>query len=117
MRWKVKICENKECWEIMWCFPRKKCQFCNSIDYLEYKATAWFVIWMTSMYSDDNKMMAVIRNHKWCDHLIVRVKIWEWNDCDHNWWYIHYPCIDDADEMERMINAKIAKEGKYIFKE
>ena len=116
MKINLKLCDNKECWEVMWCFPKKKCQFCWNESFSEFKLESKLVIWMTTMYSDENKQMAILRNYKWCDHLFIRVRLWEWNDCDHNWWYIHIPCIDDADEVEKLINAQVSKDWEYIFK-
>lgn len=112
MKWNLKICENPNCWEIVWCFPRKKCRFCWSTDISTHTiAFKWFIEWhdIINPYYNNRCLAWILENYKWIDHLIIRVKPWEWNDCDNNWGYIH---IVDY-EWEKFA-GKIVKE--YIKK-
>ena len=112
----LKICENPNCWEIIWAFPKKKCQFCWSLDFSTHHIQMRIVLWWYSAYADIDRWMWILRNYKWVDHLFIRTKKWEseWNDCDHNWWYIHIIDIDDIDYMEELINKKIARIWEYL---
>ena len=111
----LKICNNSSCWEAIWAFPKKVCPFCWSKDYDEFKIKFWLVLWWTTAYEDKDKQMWVLKNYKGCDHLFIREKIWEWNDCDNNGWYTHIPCIDDVREIEKLINTRISKQWDYLI--
>ena len=115
----LKICENSNCWEVMWGFPRTKCQFCWSKDFSIHRVNFWLVLGWSTWYHHENRNMWILRNYKWLDHLFIRVKeleVWS-NNCDHNWWYIHIIWIDNVDEVERFIEAKIKMStSEYIFK-
>lgn len=113
----MKICENNNCWEVMWGFPIKKCQFCGSEDYYEERIKLGLVLWYSSAYHHENRRMCVIKNYKWMDHLIIRTRLWddEWNDCDNNGWYIHHIWIDDAEQVLDLISRRITKFWEYVY--
>lgn len=116
MKTYIKICENGNCWEIIWAFPRSKCQFCGSNNFSTHTVNMKLVLGWYTPYSEDNRSMGLIKDYKWCDHIIVRQPKWNIysNECDNNWWFTHYPMIDDAEKMDILINSKINKYWEYI---
>lgn len=89
MKWNLKICKNKNCWEVLWCFPIKKCKFCwwKDFDYLIVNFK--YIDWNINPYYEKSSFCWYIEDYKWINHLFIRVHLWEWNNCDHNWGYIH----------------------------
>lgn len=116
MRVYMKICENENCWEIMWGFPKTKCQFCGSDNFSTHTVNFRLVLWGFTPYALENRHMCVIKNYKWCDHVLVRQPKWdpESNECDNNGWYTHYPMVDNIDEIETIILSRIDKYWYYI---
>lgn len=115
----LKICENDNCWHIMWGFPRTECQFCWSKEFSSHKVYFGLVLWWSTPYHHENRRMGVLMHWKWCDHVFVRSKLWElWsNDCDKNGWYIHFMCVDDAPDVEAYARCRISREGHYVWLE
>ncbi len=116
MRVYMKICENPNCWEVMWAFPKTKCQFCGSKEFSTHVTNIRAVLWGSTEYASEDKHMCVIKNYKWCDHVLVRQPKWnpESNECDNNGGYTHFPMVDNVDEVEILINSKITKYWEYI---
>lgn len=115
----LKICENENCWEVMGWFPKIKCQFCWSEIFSTHKVFFWLVLWGSTPYHHDHRYMWVLMNYKWADHVFIRTAKWEGasNNCDNNWWYIHYMCVDDAPIVDSFVRCRISKEWNYIWLE
>lgn len=112
----LKICENENCWHIMGWFPRTECQFCGSKEFSTHKVYFWLVLWWSTQYHHDDRRMGVLMNYKGCDHVFVRSELWEcWsNNCDKNWGYVHYMCVEDAPDVDAFARARKSREGFYI---
>jgi hypothetical protein len=108
MKCNLKICENENCWEILWAFPIKKCKFCWWKNLSTHTINLKFIKWIDNQFYHNPAHCWVLENYKWTDHLIIRVPLWDWNDCDNNGWYIHVIWItkEDINFINNYINYK-----------